>query len=139
MITGLEHIAITVDDLDQAVELWENITGGQCIHKEEVIDQGVMVATIECGTLLIELLNPTSCTSPVGKFISQHGTGIHHLALRTNSAEAEFARLRDLGLRFIDEQVKIGADNSKICFIHPRSAGGVLVEIVEPTQGVSHK
>ena len=137
MITGLEHIAFAVEKLDDAIPLWLLITGGAMSHREIVAEQQVEVAVITIGDLHIELLCPLSPDSPTAKFLRNRGAGIHHVALRAESAGDEMARLKAAGLQFIDERVRDGANQTHICFLHPRSAGGVLVEFVESSSRVA--
>lgn len=131
MITGLAHIGIAVTDLEEAIALWTNVTGGKLVHREVVTDQKVEVAVISIGDLRIELLAASSPESSLAKFIATRGAGIHHIALQSSSAQSELDRLRRAGIRLIDETARIGAENSRVGFVHPKALGGVLAEIVE--------
>jgi len=131
MLKGLHHIGIAVTDLDLAVREWVNVTGGKLLHREIVDEQGVEVATIEIGSLQVELLTPTSDDSPIARFIARRGTGVHHIALESDSTAEELARLKALGVRLIDEQPRTGAGDTLIAFVHPAALSGVLVELVE--------
>ena len=131
MITGLAHIGIAVTDLDEAVALWTRVTGGRLVHREIVPAQKVEVAVIAVGDLQVELLAATSDDSPVAKFTAARGAGIHHLALQSTSAPSELERLKNAGVRLIDESPRTGAENTRVGFLHPKALGGVLVEIVE--------
>ncbi|MFZ5433943.1 MAG: methylmalonyl-CoA epimerase [Calditrichota bacterium] len=133
MINGLHHIGIAVTDLDAAVSQWQTVTGGKMVHREIVAEQRVEVAVIEIGSLHVELLKPTSDDSPIAKFIAARGTGIHHMALRSDSTQQELDRLKSSDVRLIDETARIGAENTRVGFIHPKATGGVLLEIVEPS------
>lgn len=132
MITGLEHIGVAVQDLDAAIELWCKATGGRVTHRELVAEQHVEIAVIEIGSLHVELLRPTADNSPIAKFITARGPGIHHLALRCDNAQSELDRLKRAGLCLIDERCRIGAEQSRVGFLHPKAMDGVLVEVVEP-------
>ncbi|RPH94610.1 methylmalonyl-CoA epimerase [candidate division KSB1 bacterium] len=132
MLNGLDHIGIAVADLEQAVPLWLKITGGKLVHREIVASQKVEVAVIEIGSLHVELLRGVSDDSPIAKFIAARGAGIHHIALRSTAAQEELDRLKQTGVRLIDETVRTGAEDSRVGFIHPKSVEGVLLEVVEP-------
>jgi methylmalonyl-CoA/ethylmalonyl-CoA epimerase len=131
MIKGLDHIGIAVTDLEAAIPQWLNLTGGTLAHREIVASQKVEVAVITVGELRIELLQPTAETSPIAKFIATRGAGIHHLALAADPAQAELDRLKASGVQLIDEHPRPGAEHTQVGFLHPRSAGGVLLELVE--------
>ncbi|HEY3294311.1 MAG TPA: methylmalonyl-CoA epimerase [bacterium] len=131
MLTGLHHIGIAVMDLEDAVRSWETMSGGQVVHREFVESQGVEVAVIEIGSLRVELLKATREDSPIARFISANGTGIHHLALESTSVEEELTRMKASGVRLIDEKPRAGAENTSIGFVHPRALHGVLTEVVE--------
>lgn len=131
MITGLAHIGIAVSDLEKAIVLWTNVTGGQLIHRETVAAQKVNVAVIAIGDLHVELLCATTEDSPIAKFICSRGTGIHHVALKSDSTQSELDRMKASGVRLIDETARLGAEGTRVGFIHPKSLESVLVEIVE--------
>lgn len=132
MITGLAHIGVAVTELEPAIGLWCRLTGGRLVHREEVHSQRVDVAVIEIGTLRVELLCATSDDSPIARFISAKGPGIHHIGLRSTDAQEDLDRLKRAGIRLIDEQSRPGAESARVGFIHPKAADGVLLEIVEP-------
>lgn len=132
MITGLHHIGIAVSNLDEAIDLWTRTTGGKLVHREIVESQRVEVAVIEIGPLHVELLQPVAESSAVAKFIEKRGPGVHHIALRADSTDAELARLKAEGVALIDETSRPGAEQTRVGFLHPRALGGVLLEIVEP-------
>lgn len=131
MLKGLHHIGIAVSDLDQAVSVWTTVCGGKLVHREVVNDQGVEVATVEIGSLRVELLKPVRDASPIARFIARSGTGFHHLALESDSTPEELARLKVSGVRLIDETARAGAENTLIGFVHPSALQGVLIEVVE--------
>ena len=130
-VTGVDHIGIAVKSIDEALKLWEEVLGIKCTGREEVEEQKVVTAFLPLGDTEIELLEPTSPESPVSKFIEKRGEGIHHLALRVENIEAALEELNGKGIRLIDEEPRCGAGGAKIAFIHPKAAGGVLLEISE--------
>ena len=130
-VTGVDHIGIAVKSIDEALKLWEEVLGIKCTGREEVEEQKVVTAFLPLGDTEIELLEPTSPESPVSKFIEKRGEGIHHLALRVENIEAALEELNGKGIRLIDEEPRCGAGGAKIAFIHPKAAGGVLLELSE--------
>ena len=131
MLKGLDHIGIAVTELDEAVRVFVQATGGRLAHREVVADQGVEVATIEIGSLRLELLCPTRDDSPVARFIAARGTGVHHIALESTSVQEELDGMKASGVRLIDERARAGSGNTSIGFVHPRALLGVLMEVVE--------
>jgi len=129
MITKIEHIAIAVDNLQEAIVLWENLLGVACYKQEEVTGQKVITAFFRIGEVKIELLAGTHETSPVTKFISRRGAGLHHIALSTTDLEGEIDRLQTQNFTFAGEASVRGAENKLIRFIQPSSNGGALVEL----------
>ena len=127
----LDHIGIATHRLDEALALWRDVLGLQVDFTEEVIEQGVRVAMLPVGESHIELLEPLSSTSPVGKFLEKRGPGIHHIAVRVPDIRASLAELKEKGTRLIDETPRMGADGCLVAFVHPSSANGVLLELVQ--------
>ena len=97
--------------------------------------RGVEAASVRVGTSRVELLTPTGGDTPVGRFLAKRGPGLHHVAYRVDDIEAALARLREAGMRLIDESPRVGIRDSRVAFVHPQSAGGVLTEIVQPAEG----
>lgn len=128
---NIEHIGIAVASLDEALEAYRDCLGLEVSGRETVEEQGVRVAMLPLGESRIELLEPTRPTSPVARFLSKRGPGIHHLALRVVDLDESLRRLKAAGVRLIDETPRPGAGNSRIAFIHPSSMNGVLLELVE--------
>lgn len=128
---GVDHIGIAVKSIDEALKFWEEALGIKCTGREEVAEQKVVTAFLPLGDTEIELLEPTSPESPISKFIESRGEGIHHLALKVEDIEAALKELKDKGIRLIDEKPRCGAGGAKIAFVHPKAAGGVLLEISE--------
>lgn len=127
----IEHIGIATPRLDDALLFWRDALGLTVVETEVVAEQGVRVAMLPVGEPRIELLEPTGPSSPVAKFLEKRGAGIHHLAVRVDDIRAALARLKEQGARLIDETPRIGAGGCLVAFIHPSTAGGVLLELVE--------
>jgi methylmalonyl-CoA mutase C-terminal domain/subunit len=127
----IDHIGIAVKSLSEAVKVYEQAVGLKLTGFDEVDEQGVRVAMLDIGESRIELLEPTRPDSPVEKFMTKRGEGIHHIAVRVDNIEETLERLKKAGVRLIDETPKRGAHNSRIAFIHPASTHGVLMELVE--------
>lgn len=133
----IEHIGIATRELDEALVFWRDALGLEVVETEEVAEQKVRVAMLPIGESRVELLEPTSDDSPIAKFIDRRGAGIHHIAVRVADIRKSLARLREQGLRLIDETPRIGAGGCLVAFVHPSSANGVLLELVEHTQSHS--
>ena len=127
----VDHIGIATHQLDDALALWRDALGLQVEFTEEVTEQGVRIAMLPVGETHIELLEPLSETSPVGKFLKKRGPGIHHVAIRVTDIRASLARLKEKGTRLIDETPRTGAGGCLVAFVHPSSANGVLLELVQ--------
>ncbi|HWT00553.1 MAG TPA: methylmalonyl-CoA epimerase [Pyrinomonadaceae bacterium] len=132
----IEHIGIATRSLDDALGFWRDALGLEVVHTEVVEEQKVRVAMLPVGEPRIELLEPTADDSPVAKFLEKRGAGIHHIAVRVDDIRAALARLKERGARLIDETPRVGANNCLVAFVHPSSAGGVLLELVEHTDSV---
>jgi methylmalonyl-CoA epimerase len=127
----IDHIGIATHQLDDALALWRDALGLQVESTEEVTEQGVRIAMLAAGETHIELLEPLSETSPVAKFLEKRGPGIHHVAIRVNDIRASLASLKGKGARLIDETPRTGAGGCLVAFVHPASANGVLLELVQ--------
>jgi methylmalonyl-CoA/ethylmalonyl-CoA epimerase len=137
LFTAIDHVGIAVPDLDAAISFYETAFGMRCAHVETNEAQGVkeaMMAVGESGSF-IQLLAPLTEDSPIGKFLAKSGPGIQQMAYRVSDLDAVSARLRDAGLKLLYDEPKIGTAGSRVNFVHPKSAGGVLVELVEPAPG----
>jgi methylmalonyl-CoA/ethylmalonyl-CoA epimerase len=130
-IQRLDHLAVAVPDLEQAVRLYEQLLGIAPDAVEEVPDQKVRVALYRIGETRIELLAPTSDTSPISGFLAKRGGGLHHLCLEVSDLDGMLAELRAKGVRLIDETPRPGAEGKRVAFVHPQSLGGVLLELTE--------
>jgi methylmalonyl-CoA/ethylmalonyl-CoA epimerase len=128
----IDHIGVAVEDLDEALGLYRGKLGMREQHRETVEEQGVEAVLLEIGEGHVELLSPLGADTAVGRFLERHGPGMHHVAYRTEDIDAALEAARKAGLRLIDEQPRTGIRNSRVAFIHPKSTGGVLTELVEP-------
>ena len=135
MFAQIDHVGVAVDDLDAALALHEETFGMALVHREVVEEQGVEAVLLDVGRSHVELLRPLQPDTAVGRFLASRGAGLHHVAYRVDDIEAALADLRDRGLRLIDETPRVGIRGSRVAFVHPQSAGGVLTEIVQPAEG----
>ena len=131
MIVEIDHVGIAVDDLDAAVEHYRRTLGVEPTHRERVEDQGVDEILFAVGTSSIQLLGALGPDTPVGVFLAKRGPGVHHVAYRVNDVAASLNRLRDEGVRLIDEAPRPGSRGTSIAFVHPKDMGGVLIELVQ--------
>ena len=127
----IDHIGIATHELDDALALWRDALGLEVDSTEAVAEQGVRVAMLPIGETHIELLEPLSQDSPVGKFLEKRGPGIHHVAIEVKDIRASLAELKVKGARLIDEAPRRGAGGCLVAFVHPASANGVLLELVQ--------
>ena len=134
MFTRIDHVGIAVADLDAAIELYQRAFGMTCVHVETNEEQGVREAMMAVGdsTSCVQLLAPLSPDSTIGKFLARSGPGLQQVAYRVADVEAVAATLRERGMRLLYETPKRGTAGSRVNFVHPKDAGGVLVELVEP-------
>jgi methylmalonyl-CoA epimerase len=131
----IDHIGVAVADLEDALPLYRDSLGMPLVHREVVEEQGVEAALLDVGEGHVELLAPLGPDTPVGRFLSQRGPGLHHVAYQVGDVSATLEALRAAGLRLIDEEPRVGIRDSRVAFVHPRSTGGVLTEIVQPAEG----
>ena len=129
MIKRLDHIGIAVSSIDEALAFWEQALGLTFAGVEVVESQKVKTAFLPVGEVMIELLEPTDADSAVAKFIEKRGAGIHHIAFYSDDIEGDLAKLKDAGVKLIDETPRRGAHGKLIAFLHPKSTGGVLAEL----------
>lgn len=140
LFTAIDHVGIAVADLDVAIAFYRDTFGMQVAHEETNEEQGVreaMVAVGDSGSF-IQLLAPLSPESTIAKFLDRSGPGVQQMAYRVTDVEAVSAILRDRGVRLLYDAPRRGTSNSRINFIHPRDAGGILVELVEPAATAAH-
>ena len=133
MFDRIDHIGIAVEDLDAAIALYEGVFGMAIQHRETVEEQGVEAVLLKVGDGHIELMRPLAADTPVGRFIESRGAGMHHVAYKVQNIEVALDAARSAGLELVDETPRIGLLNSRVAFIHPAATGGVLVELVEPS------
>lgn len=133
MIDKIDHVGLAVRSIDEARRFWEAL-GLSITGIEEVPAEGVRVAMIPCGESRIELLEPTREDSPVARFLERRGEGIHHVCLGSDDVAADDGALREAGYEVLRPEPTEGAGGSKVQFVHPRSAHGVLVELAEPAE-----
>lgn len=131
MLTKINHIGIAVNSLDETIPFYRDNLGMAFKGMEEVVEQQVKVAFLEVGESKIELLEPTTCESPVARFLEKNGPGIHHIAYQVENIEAAIAKLESEGARMIDKVPRLGAHGARIAFIHPKSSNGVLTELCQ--------
>jgi methylmalonyl-CoA/ethylmalonyl-CoA epimerase len=127
----IEHLGIAVADLQKSIPLFEQLLNTPCYKTEVVETEGVSTAFFQLGESKVELLEATGPDSPISKFIEKKGEGIHHIAIEVENIEAEMKRLSALGFTLLNEQPKDGADNKLICFLHPKTTNGVLIELCQ--------
>ena len=131
-IMKIDHLGIATREIAETLEFWRDALGLHLHDIEEVPDQKVRVAMLDLGESRVELLEPTSADSPIAKFLEKRGPGIHHIAVGVDDINAALDRLRNQGARLIDESPRPGAGGSLVAFVHPSTANGVLLELVQP-------
>lgn len=130
-IKRIDHVAIVVDDIEEALLFWRSALGLTLEHVEEVPDQEAVVAFLPTGNTEVELVRPTTADSGIARFLDKYGPGVHHICFEVDDIEAVLNSLRAQGLRLINEDPVIGTGGKRIAFIHPESTHGVLVELYE--------
>jgi methylmalonyl-CoA/ethylmalonyl-CoA epimerase len=131
----IDHIGVAVEDIDAAIALYEGSFEMELAHRETVESQGVEAVLLDVGDGHVELLAPLGPDTPVGKYMAKNGAGLHHVAYAVDDIDASLERLGAAGLQLIDSKARVGIRDSRVAFLHPRSTGGVLTEIVEPAGG----
>jgi methylmalonyl-CoA/ethylmalonyl-CoA epimerase len=127
----IEHIGIAVKDIEKSNDLFSNLFNKPSYKMEEVTSEGVMTSFFQIGESKIELLQATNPNSPIAKFIEKKGEGMHHIAFEVNDIDSEIERLKGEGFTMIHDIPKLGADNKRIAFLHPKSTNGVLIELCQ--------
>jgi len=140
MILTIDHVGIAVPDLDEAISFYERVFGLTCTHVEENEEQGVREAMLAApnGGAMVQLLAPLRPDSPIGRFLERSGPGIQQMAYTVDDLEATAAHMRAQGMRLLYDEPKRGTGGCRINFVHPKDAGGVLVELVEPAEQIEH-
>jgi methylmalonyl-CoA/ethylmalonyl-CoA epimerase len=129
----IDHIGVAVDDLDAAVELYNQKFDMREQRRETVEEQDVEAVLLEVGEGHVELIRPLSQDSGVAKWLAKNGPGMHHVAYQTDDIEGALENVREAGLQLIDKEPRVGIGGARVAFLHPKSTGGVLTELVEPT------
>ena len=130
-LTDLDHVGIAVDDLEAAVERYRTLLGLEPAHRERVVDQGVEEVLFAAGTSYVQLLGALGPDTPVGRYLAKRGEGVHHIAYRVANVAEAIEHLRGRGAQLIDQEPRLGSRDTLIAFVHPRTFGGVLVELVQ--------
>jgi methylmalonyl-CoA/ethylmalonyl-CoA epimerase len=131
----IDHVGVAVEDIEAAIELYGKSFEMELAHRETVESQGVEAVLLDVGDGHVELLQPLGPDTAVGKFLARKGPGLHHVAYAVEDIEAVLERIAAAGIELIDSEPRIGIRGSRVAFLHPRSTGGVLTEIVEPAEG----
>jgi methylmalonyl-CoA epimerase len=129
-VRGIHHLGVAVHDLDEAVETYERLFGAEIEHRAQVDDQGVEAVALLVGSGRVELLAPLGGETPVGKFLTKRGPGMHHVAYEVEDVGAELDRLSAAGAQLIDTQPRQGLFGLQVAFVHPDAVHGVLTEVV---------
>ena len=132
MFGRIDHIGVVVEDLDAGIELYRDRLEMAEQHRETIEEQNVEAVLLEVGEGHVELLRPLSADSGIGRFLERNGPGVHHVAYQTDDVSSALEAARAAGLRAIDDEPRPGIRGSRVAFLHPRSTGGVLTELVEP-------
>ena len=127
----IDHIGIATKSIEEGLEVWRDALGLKVDSTEEVTEQGVKVCMLAVGDTHVELLEPLSAETTVGKFLAKRGPGIHHIAIEVADIHASLAELKNKGARLIDESPRMGAGGCLVAFVHPASVNGVLLELVQ--------
>ncbi len=135
MLGRIDHVGVAVQDMDAALSLYRDALGLPVSHRETVEEQGVEAVLLGVGESHVELLRPLGPDTAVGKFLARGGPGLHHVAYGTDDIDSALESVRGAGLRLIDEEPRVGIRGSRVAFLHPKSTGGVLTELVEAPEG----
>ena len=137
MLGRIDHIGVATDDLDAAVALYEGALGMPVAHRETVESQGVEAVLLSIGDGHVELLRPLGPDTPIGRYLERKGPGLHHVAYAVDDIDGVLSSLKEAGFELIDSEPRTGIRDSRVAFVHPGSTGGVLTEIVEPSEAHS--
>jgi methylmalonyl-CoA/ethylmalonyl-CoA epimerase len=132
MLGRIDHIGVATENLDGAIALYEGTLGMPVAHRETVESQGVEAVLLDVGDGHVELLRPLAPDTPIGKYLESRGPGLHHVAYAVDDIQGVLGKLREAGIELIDQEPRVGIRDSLVAFVHPKSTGGVLTEIVEP-------
>jgi methylmalonyl-CoA/ethylmalonyl-CoA epimerase len=131
----IDHIGVAVEDIEAGIELYGKSFEMELAHRETVPSQGVEAVLLDVGEGHVELLAPLGPDTAVGKFLARKGPGLHHVAYAVDDIDVTLERISAAGIELIDSEARAGIRDSRVAFLHPRSTGGVLTEIVEPAGG----
>jgi methylmalonyl-CoA epimerase len=131
LLKEIDHVAIAVKDIDQAVKYYDELFNAKVVHRERVESDGVEEALIKVAESYIQLLTPISETSPVAKYLEKKGEGLHHVGYRVNDCKLVLDKLKEAGYKVIDEHPRFGSRNTTVAFVHPKTAFGTLIELVQ--------
>jgi methylmalonyl-CoA/ethylmalonyl-CoA epimerase len=131
MLNRIYHLGYAVEDIEAASRFYSENFGAEPTEPEVVEEQGVVATTFRVGESMIELVQPTRPDSPVGRFLERRGEGVHHVAYEVEDLEAALRELKRSGVELVDEEPRRGAGGTRVAFVHPKSAFGVLTELVE--------
>lgn len=136
LFTAIDHVGVAVADLDEAIAYYQDVLGMRLVHEESNPEQGVREAMMAVGDSgsCVQLLAPLTPDSPIGRFLDRSGPGLQQVAYRVDDIEAVSAVLRDRGLRLLYDAPRRGTAGARINFVHPKDAGGVLLELVQPPE-----
>jgi methylmalonyl-CoA/ethylmalonyl-CoA epimerase len=137
MLGRIDHVGVATDDLEGAITLYERTLGMPLAHRETVESQGVEAVLLDVGDGHVELMRPLGPDTPVGKYLAKRGPGLHHVAYAVADIDATLSHLKESGVALIDEEPRAGIRDSRVAFVHPKAMGGVLTEIVEPSEAHS--
>lgn len=129
MLRKIDHLGLVVHDLENAIERWQGILGLELDHREVVEDQGVEVAKFPVGESCVELITPVAKGTGIAKYLEKRGEGIHHVCFEVADLEGTLEQLAEAGAKLIDKEPRVGAGGDLVAFIHPKTTGGVLVEL----------
>ncbi len=135
MFGRIDHIGVAVEDIDAAIGLYGEGFEMELAHRETVESQGVEAVLLDVGDGHVELLAPLGPDTPVGRYLAKNGPGLHHVAYAVDDIDAALVGIAAAGVQLIDSEPRVGIRDSRVAFLHPRSTGGVLTEIVEPAGG----
>jgi methylmalonyl-CoA/ethylmalonyl-CoA epimerase len=135
VFSRIDHIGVAVEEIEPALELYRDSFRLEFAHREVVEEQGVEAVLLDTGENHVELLAPLGPDTPVGRFLAAKGPGLHHVAYQVTDIDATLQALKNAGLQLIDQEPRTGIRESRVAFLHPRSTGGVLTEIVQPAAG----
>ena len=141
MLTAIDHVGVAVPDLDEAIAFYRDVLGLRLVHEETNEEQGVREAMMAVGDTgsCVQLLAPLTPDSTIAKFLDRSGPGLQQVAYRVEDVEQTAETLRGRGLRLLYDEAKRGTAGSRVNFVHPKDAGGVLIELVQPAGGSAHE